>query len=54
MDAEDAVVDDAGEGEVVEHVRKVVPDCCVAVFAAAFSVEAVRLGYAAGFVVTAD
>lgn len=41
MNAEDLVVDDAGEGEVVEHVGEIVPDGRVAVFAATFSVEPV-------------
>lgn len=52
--AEDLVVDDDGEGEVVEHVCEVVPDVGVAVFARAFGVEAVGLRYAARFVVAAD
>lgn len=30
--AEDIVVDDDGEGEVVEHVGEIVPDICIAVF----------------------
>lgn len=54
VDTEDLVVDDDGEGQVVEHVGEVVPDVCVAVLAAAFRVEAVALRYAAGFVVAAD
>lgn len=54
MYAKDLVIDDAGQGEVVEHVGKVVPDGRVAVFAAAFGVKAVGLRDAAGFVVAAD
>jgi len=54
MYAEYLVVNDNAEGEVVEHVGEVVPDIGVAVFARAFCVEAVGLGYAAGFVVSAD
>lgn len=54
MDAEDLVVDDDAEGEEVEHVREVVPDVGVAVFAIAFGVEAVGLGDATRFVVAAD
>jgi hypothetical protein len=42
--AEDLVVDDAGEAEVVEHVCEVMPDGRVAVLAAAFGVKAVGLG----------
>lgn len=54
MDAEDLVIDDDGEGQVIEHVGEVVPDVCVAVFAIAFCIEAVRLGDASRFVVTTD
>jgi hypothetical protein len=54
MDAEDFVVDDATEREVVEHVGEIVPDSWVAVFAAALRVEAVRLRDAARLVVAAD
>lgn len=54
MHAKDFVVDDAGEGEIIEHISEVVPDCRVAVFATAFGVEAVGLSDAAGFVVAAD
>lgn len=38
---EDLVVDDARQGEIVEHVRKVVPDGWVTVLAAALCVEAI-------------
>lgn len=54
VDAEDLVIDDAGEGEVVKHVGEVVPDSGVAVLAAAFGVEAVGLGNTARLVVAAD
>lgn len=54
VDAEDLVVDDAGEGEVVEHVGEVVPDSSVAILAAAFCVETVGLGYSSRLVVAAD
>lgn len=30
--AEDIVVDDDGEGQVVEHIREIMPDVCVAIF----------------------
>lgn len=53
MHAEYLVVDDAGEGEVVEHVGEVVPNSRVAIFARALGVEAIRLSDAARFVVTA-
>ena len=52
--AEDLIVDYAGEGEVVEHIGEVVPYCRVAVLARALGVEAIGLGDAAGFVVSAD
>jgi hypothetical protein len=54
VDAEDLVVDDAGEGEVVEHIGKVVPDSSVAVLAAALCVETVGLGDSSRLVVAAD
>lgn len=54
VDAEDLVVDDAGEGEVVEHVGEMVPDSSIAVLATAFGVEAVGLGDTAGLVVATD
>ena len=43
MHAENAVVDDDGEREEVEHVREVRPHMCGAVLAHAFGVEAVCL-----------
>ena len=52
--AEDVVIYDDRECKEVEHVCEVVPDIGIAVFAAAFSVEAVRLGDAAGFMIAAD
>lgn len=54
MHAEDLIVDDDTEGEEVEHVCEVVPDVGIAVFAGALGVEAVGLGDATGFVVSAD
>lgn len=54
VDAEDLVVDDAGEGEVVEHVGEVMPDGGVAVFATTFGIEAVGLSDSSGLVVAAD
>jgi hypothetical protein len=54
VDAKDLVVNDAGEGEVVEHVGEVVPDRSVTVLAAALGVETVGLGNSSGLVVAAD
>jgi hypothetical protein len=54
VDTKYLVVDDDGQGQVVEHIGKVVPNIGVAIFATAFSVEAVRLCYTAGFVVATD
>ena len=41
VDAKDLIVDDHTQCEEVEHVRKIVPDGWVAVFATAFCVEAI-------------
>lgn len=54
MNAEDLIVDHYAEGQEVEHVREVVPDVGIAVFPRAFGIEAIRLGYAAGLVVSSD
>lgn len=54
VDAEDLVVDHHAQREEVEHVREVVPDIGVAVFARALCVEPVRLCHTAGLVVPAD
>ena len=54
MNAKDLVVDHAGQRQVVEHVGEVVPDRCVAVLSRALGVEAVRLSYTAGFMITPD
>lgn len=54
MQAEDLVVDEGGEGEVVEQVGKVLPDIGVAVLAEAFVVEAVDLGDLARLMVSAE
>ena len=54
MNAENLVVDDTREREVVEHVGEVVPHGSVAIFSAAFRVEAIRLRDAAGFVIATD
>jgi len=52
--AEDLVVDHDAQGEEVEHVGEVVPDIGVAVFSCTLSIEPVRLGNAAGFMVPTD
>lgn len=54
VDAEDLVVDDAGEGEVVEHIGEVVPNSSITVLAAALCVETVGLGNSSRLVVPAD
>jgi hypothetical protein len=54
VDAEDFVVNDAGEGKVVEHVGEVMPDSSVAVLAAALCIEAVGLGNSSRLVVATD
>ena len=54
MEAEDLVVDEGSEGEVIEEVGEILPDVGVAVLAEAFVVEAVDLGDLAGFVVAAE
>lgn len=54
VDAEDLVVDNAGEGEVVEHVGEVMPDSGVAVLATTFGIEAVGLSDSSGLVVAAN
>ncbi len=51
MQAEDLVVDEGGEGEVVEEIGEVFPDVGVAVLAQALVVEAVHLRDLARFVV---
>lgn len=54
VNAKDLVIDDAGQRKVVEHVREIVPDCCVAIFATAFGVEAIRLRNASRFVIASN
>lgn len=51
VEAEDLVVDEGGEGEVVEQIGEVLPHVCVSVFAEAFIIEAVHLSDLARFVV---
>ena len=54
MEAEDLVVDQRGEGEVVEEVGEVFPHVGVAVLAQALVVEAVDLRDLAGLVVATE
>ena len=54
MQAKDLVLDEGGEGQVVEEIGEVFPDVCVAVFTEAFVIEAVDLGDLAGLVVATE
>ena len=54
MHAENLVIDDTGQAQIIEHVCEVVPYCRVAVLSAALGVEAIRLSDASAFVVAAD
>lgn len=51
VEAEDLVVDEGGEGEIVEKIGEVLPHVCISVLAEAFIVEAVHLGDLARFMV---
>jgi len=53
METEDLVIDERGEGEVVEEVGKVTPDVGVAVFAQTFVVETADLGDLTTFMIAA-
>lgn len=54
MDAEDVVIDNDAQGQIVEHVSEVVPDICIPVLPVAFGVEAVALGDTPTLVVPSD
>lgn len=54
MHAEYLVVDHDAESQEIKHIREIVPDVGTAVLAGAFSVETVRLGDAARFMISAD
>ena len=54
MDAEDLLLDDSADGEVIEDVSAVAPDIHGTVLAEALVVETVDLGNLAGFVVASD
>ena len=51
--AEDLILDQGGQGQVVEQIGEVLPDVGVAIFPEALIVEAVDLGDLAGLVVSA-
>ena len=52
--AEDLIVDDAAQREIVEHVRKVMPDRRIAILSRALGVEAVGLCDTSALVVASD
>jgi len=52
--AEDLVVYYYRECQVVEHIRKIVPDVCVAIFSTTFSVKSIGLGNTSRLVVPPD
>lgn len=52
MEAENLVVDEGGQREVIEQVGEVLPHVCIAVFAQALVVEAIYLCDLTRFVVT--
>ena len=54
VNTEDLVVDDTAQGEVVEHVGEVMPDCGVAVFPRALGVKAIRLRDTSALVISSD
>src|SRR5947209_3571539 len=54
VQAKDLVVNQGGEGEVVEEIGKVFPHICIAVLAQALVIEAVDLGDLARFMIAAE
>ena len=54
MEAEDGVIHDSSEGEVVEQLSEVHPDIGVSVLSEAFIVEAVHLSDLTDFMVTSE
>lgn len=54
VNAEDVIVDNHAQRQVVEHVGKVMPYVCVAILATALSIESVALCDAPRFVVAPD
>lgn len=53
VEAEDLVIDEGGEGEVIEQISKVFPNVCISIFSETFVVETVDLGDLARFVISA-
>lgn len=54
MKAEDLVVDEGGEGKVIEEIGEVLPNVCISVFSKALVVKTVNLGNLTRFVVTTE
>lgn len=54
MEAEDLVVDEGGEGKIVEEVGEVLPHICVSVFAKALIIKAIHLCDLARLVVASE
>lgn len=54
MEAEDLVLDQGGQGKVVEQVGEVLPDVGIAILSQAFVVEAVDLSDLAGLVIPSE
>ncbi len=54
MEAEDLVVDEGGERQVVKEVGEVLPNIGVAIFPKAFVIKAIHLRDLTGFVITAE
>lgn len=54
VQTEDLVVDESGEGEIIEEIGKVLPDISITVLAKALVVEAVDLGDLARLVVASE
>ena len=44
MEAEDLIVNEGGQGQVVKQIGEIFPDVCIAVLAQAFVIEAIDLG----------
>lgn len=48
------VVDEGGEGKVIEEIGKVLPNICISIFAEALVIKAINLSDLTGFVVTTE
>ena len=53
VQAEDVVLDDSGERQIVEEAGEILPDISVSILAKAFVIEAIDLGNLLGLVVAA-